>query len=121
MADVVVKRLGEMEASSGGGFVRAAKSLGAESFGMNVLRLPPNYGEYPEHDEAASGQEEVYVVVKGSATLTAGGSEHELTPLAFARVPAGTPRKWVAGGEGATIIAIGGVPGAAYGASSAPQ
>jgi len=120
MADVVVKRLGELETSAGGGFALAAKTLGVTSFGMNVLRLPPNYAEYPEHDEGASGQEEVYVLVKGAARLAAGGEEHELTPLSFARVPAGTPRKWIAGGEGATIVAVGGVPGSAFGGTSVP-
>lgn len=118
MGEVVVKRLGELESAMGGAFALVAKSLGATSFGMNVLRMPPNYADYPEHDEDASGQEEVYVLVKGAARLTAGGEEHDLTPLAFARVAAGVPRKWVAGDEGATIIAVGGVPGAAYGGGS---
>ena len=114
MADVVVKRLGELEASMGGGFAHVSRSLGATSFGMNVLRMPPGYADYPEHDHVESGQEEVYVIVKGSATLTAGGEEHELTPLAFARVAAGVKRKLVAGGEGATIVAVGAIPGAPY-------
>jgi uncharacterized cupin superfamily protein len=114
VSDVVVKRLGELESSLGGGFGHAARTLGVTSFGMNVLRMPPGYVEYPEHDETKSGQEEVYVVVRGSARLVAGGEEHELTPLAFARVAAGVRRKWIAGDEGATIVAVGGVPGATY-------
>ena len=108
---MTVKRLGELESGMGGGFARAGKSLGVTSFGMNVLRMPPGYDGYPEHDETESRQEEVYVLVRGSARLVADGQEHELTPLAFAHVPPGVRRKWLAGDEGATILAVGGVPG----------
>ena len=39
---------------------------------------------------SADGQEEVYTVLEGKATLTVGGEEHELEPGVFARVgPAG--------------------------------
>jgi quercetin dioxygenase-like cupin family protein len=110
VSGVVVKRLGELETSMGGGFGLVAKSLEVTAFGMNVLRLPPDYADYPEHDETTSGQDEVYVVVKGSARLLADGTEHELSPLAFAHVRAGVKRKWLAGAEGATIVAVGGVP-----------
>ena len=113
MAEVVVKRLGELETSAGGGFGLVGKTLGVSAFGINVLRLPPRYADYPEHDEAQSGQDEVYVVVKGAARLVADGAEHELTPLSFAHVPCGVKRKWLAGDEGATIVAVGGVPGGA--------
>jgi uncharacterized cupin superfamily protein len=110
VAGVVVKRLGELETAMGGGFGLVGKTLGVSAFGINVLRLPPGYEDYPEHDEAASGQDEVYVVVRGTARLLADGAEHELSPLAFAHVPAGTKRKWLGGPEGATIVAVGGVP-----------
>ena len=100
MAEVVVKRLGEIETAMGGGFGLAGKTLGVSAFGLNVLRLPPNFEDYPEHDEAGSGQEEVYVVVRGSARLVSDGGEHVLTPLAFAHVPPGVRRKWIAGDEG---------------------
>lgn len=112
MGGVIVKRLGELETSMGGGFGHVGKGLGVSAFGINALRLPPDYDGYPEHDEAESRQDEVYVVVKGSARLVADGEEHELTPLSFAHVPCGVKRKWLAGPEGVTIVAVGGVPGA---------
>lgn len=114
MSGVVVKRVGELEATMGGGFGLVGRSLGVSAFGINVLRMPADYSEYPEHDESESRQDEVYVVVKGSAQLIADGEEHELTPLAFAHVPAGVKRKWIAGAEGVTIVAVGGVPGEAF-------
>ena len=42
----------------------ARKSLGLQSFGMNVVELPP--GEtIPEHTEVESDQEEVFIVLVG--------------------------------------------------------
>ena len=44
----------------------ARKSLGLQSFGMNVVELPP--GEtIPEHTEVESDQEEVFIVLSGDA------------------------------------------------------
>ena len=54
----------------------ARKSLGLQSFGMNVVELPP--GEtIPEHDETGSDQEEVFIVLSGEATMVIDG---ETTP-----------------------------------------
>ena len=92
MADVTVKRLDEFEAIFGGGFRRVRAGLGVNSFGLSVMDFPPGFTQYPEHDHGRDGQEEVYTVLSGSATLTAGGEE----PRARARsVRAGGP----AGGE----------------------
>ncbi len=113
MADVTVKSLDELE-SYAGQFLYAGKGLGVTAWGMNVERLPPNWAEYPEHDHAEEGQEEVYVVLKGSATLNAGGESWELEPGTLARVGAGQKRRIVPGDEGATLLAIGGAPGKAY-------
>ena len=44
----------------------ARKSLGLQSFGMNIVELPP--GEtIPEHTEVESDQEEVFIVLAGEA------------------------------------------------------
>ncbi len=119
MADVTVKRIDELESYDKiekyrGQFRYAAKGLGVTAWGMNVLKLPPNWAEYPEHDHAADGQEEVYVVLQGNATLSADGQTWRLGPGTLARVGPGQKRKIVPGGEGATILAIGGTPGKAY-------
>ena len=53
----------------------ARKSLGLQSFGMNVCELPP--GEtIPEHDETGSDQEEVFIVLSGDATMVIDGEDH---------------------------------------------
>jgi uncharacterized cupin superfamily protein len=52
----------------------ARRSLGLQSFGMNVVDLQP--GErIPEHDETERDQEEVFVVLSGSPTLVVDGEE----------------------------------------------
>ena len=67
MADYTAKRVSEMEAGFQGGFVKARAELGVTAFGMQVIRLPPNFTDYPEHDHAESGQEEVFLPIGGSA------------------------------------------------------
>jgi quercetin dioxygenase-like cupin family protein len=114
MADVTVKRTEEFEPTFGGGMLKARAGLGVNSFGMQILRFPPHADRYPEHDHAEGGQEEVYVVLEGSATLEAGGEQHRLEPGVFARVGPTERRKLATGEEGAVILALGGVPGQTF-------
>jgi uncharacterized cupin superfamily protein len=114
VADVTVKKIEDLEAGMGGGFKYARQGLGVESFGLNVLDIPPGYTGYPEHDHTESGQEEVYIPVAGSATLTAGGEEHRLEPGMMVRVAPGVRRKIVTTDEHVRVIALGGTPGKAY-------
>jgi hypothetical protein len=52
MADYTAKTIREMEAGFGGGFVKARAELGVTAFGMQVIQLPPDFGDYHEHDHA---------------------------------------------------------------------
>jgi len=113
MADVTVKKLSDLD-SYQGQFLFAGKGLGVSSFGMNVLQLPPSWEGYPEHDHADDGQEEVYVVLEGDATLIADGERFLLKPWTLARVGPDQKRKIVPGSDGATILALGGIPGKAF-------
>ena len=115
MADVTIKRFDDLESYNGEGRFRyAAKSLGVSSWGMNILELPARWSDYPEHDHAKDAQEEVYLVLEGSARLQAGGETFELTPGVLARVGPGQKRKIVPGPSGVTLLALGGTPGKAY-------
>lgn len=114
MADVTVKRLEEFEAIFGGGFRRVRAGLGVTSFGLSVMDFPPGFTQYPEHDHGAEGMEEVYTVLSGKATLTAGGEDHELEPGVFARVAPSEGRKISTGEEAARVLAIGAFPGKVY-------
>ena len=114
MADVTVKRTDDFETTFRGGMLKVRAGLGVTSFGMQILRFPPNETRYPEHDHAESGQEEVYIVLEGVATLAAAGEEHRLEPGVYARVGPSEPRKLATGEEGAVVLALGGVPGQAF-------
>ena len=98
----------------GGQFLYAAKGVGVTAWGMNLLRLPPNWPDYPEHDHAEQDQEEVYVILDGKATLHADGESWEMKPGMLARVGSSQKRKFAPSQEGVTILAIGGTPGKAY-------
>ena len=114
MADYTAKRIDDLEAVLGGAFKRARAELGVESFGMQVLDLPPNLEQFPEHDHAASGQEEVYVTMRGTGWIEVDGERVDLDPETIIRVGPQTRRKIYTGDEGMRILALGGVPGAAY-------
>ena len=114
MPDVTVKRTEDFETYFLGALAKVRSGLGVESFGMQLLRMPPNIDRYPEHDHSHDGQEEVYVTLEGMATLIAGGEEHRLEPGVWARVGPGEKRKIVTGADSVTILALGGIPGKAF-------
>ena len=122
MANYAVKRIDEMEAVFGGAFKRARAELGVESFGMQVLDMPAETGDrYPEHDHGEDGQEEVYVVLRGTGEIEIEGERHALEPDVMARVGPGVKRKLFAGPEGVRILALGGVAGKPYEAPEVSQ
>jgi mannose-6-phosphate isomerase-like protein (cupin superfamily) len=114
MAGYTVKRVDDMEAVFRGAFKRARAELGVESFGLQVLDFPPNATQYPEHDHASDGQEEVYFALNGSGEVEIEGERHRIDPETFVRVGPGVKRKIYTGDEPMRLIAIGGVPGRAY-------
>jgi mannose-6-phosphate isomerase-like protein (cupin superfamily) len=114
MSNYTAKQIDEMEAAFGGGLKKARAELGVESFGMQVIDLPPNYTDYPEHDHASDGQEEVYSVMRGSGELDVEGERVALTPDVLVRVGPGIKRKIYPGPEGMRLLALGGVPGSTY-------
>lgn len=117
MSDVTIKHLEQIDPYSGPHaipgirFRPARAALGVNAWGMNVLEIDAGCTAYPEHDHNADGQEEVYFVTRGSATLVVDGTEHALTAGTFARVSATARRKLLPGAEGVTILAIGATPG----------
>ena len=90
----------------------ARNPLGLERSGLSYYKMAPDFRLPFGHRHAE--QEEVYVVLEGSATLVAGGREYPLEPLRLARVAPGITRKILPGDKGVTVLCIGGIPGAAY-------
>jgi uncharacterized cupin superfamily protein len=91
--------------------------LGLTAFGVNVLDIGPDYTT-SDHTESESGQEELYLVLRGSATMLVGlpGQEErvELAPEVVARVAPEARRLFKTGPEGARLLIVGGAPGQAY-------
>src|SRR5438045_4077105 len=103
MADVSVKKIEEVDyykgdkAVPGIRFRPAGRALGVSAWGMNVIEIDPGCEKYPEHDHQKDGQEECYVVLRGSATLRAEGGEQQLEAGAMVRVPPHVKRKFIPG------------------------
>ena len=83
----------------------ARTPLGLENSGASYFKLAPDYRLPFGHTHAE--QEELYVVISGSARFKAGDDIVELAQFDAIRVPGSVPRGMEAGSEGAEIIAIG--------------
>ncbi len=114
MADYTAKKIDEMEAIYGGGFKRARAELGVEAFGMQVIDMPPDFTDYPEHDHSETAQEEVYVVLRGSAEVDVEGDRVPIDSGTMIRVGPSTKRKIYPGQQGVRLLALGGTPGQTY-------
>jgi hypothetical protein len=114
MSDYTAKRIKDMEAGFGGGFVKARAELGVTSFGMQIIQLPPDYADYPEHDHIDSAQEEVFLALGGSGWIDVDGERVELDGETLVRVGPTARRKVYAGPQGLRMLALGGAPGEAY-------
>ena len=95
-------------------FKSAGRQLGVLAWGMNVLEIAAGCELYPEHDHTGDGQQEVYVVLRGSGTLRTSEGEHALAAGDMALVPPEVKRKILPGPEGITVLAIGATPGKVF-------
>ena len=75
----------EMEGSGGATWRLARKTLGAESFGFNVVDIEAG-GQIPAHDHTGDNQEEVFVILEGQGTLVTDGEEHDAPAGTFCRL-----------------------------------
>lgn len=114
MSDYTAKRISDMEAAYGGGFVKVRAELGLSSFGAQVIQLPPNEDRYPLHDHAADGQEELFAVLGGSGWMDIEGDRVELDPETMVRVGPEPKRQVFAGPDGLRMLVLGGIPGKAF-------
>jgi uncharacterized cupin superfamily protein len=96
------------------GFAKLVRAgLGITAFGANVMDLPADYST-ASHDEAESGQQELYVALRGSGSVDIEDERLPLDPDHLVRVDAGTARVLTSGSEGLRVLCIGGIPGGAY-------
>ena len=96
-----------------GKLVRAGLDITA--FGVQIIDFPPDYTSR-SHDEADSGQEELYLALQGSGEIVIGDDEVRLTldPDHVIKVGPGIERKVATGPEGVRLLCVGSVPGRGY-------
>ncbi|MFC4553415.1 MULTISPECIES: cupin domain-containing protein [Halorussus] len=66
--------------------------LDCENLGVSILDVDPGWTG-KEHDHAEDGQEEVYVLLEGEATVTVEGEDVELSAGEALRIPADATRQ----------------------------
>lgn len=118
MADgYTIKHRDEFETMEGSGdstWRLARKALGTSSFGFNLVEVAPG-GQIPEHDEAGSGQHELYIVLEGDATLRIGGEDHPAPAGTFASIEPPVSRTILNRSDaGVTALLIGVHPAGEY-------
>jgi uncharacterized cupin superfamily protein len=93
---VTIRRREDLERN--GNWLLVRRSLGVDSFGINLVDIPP--GErIPEHDETDRDQEEVFFVLEGTPSLVVDGREIEAPAGTFARLDPRLSRTVVNHGE----------------------
>ncbi len=83
----------------------ARRALGGEKLGVSHMKLAPNFRVPFGHRHAQ--QEEVYVLVAGSARIKLDDEIIELEPWDAIRIGSGTMRNVEAGPDGAEYLAFG--------------
>jgi mannose-6-phosphate isomerase-like protein (cupin superfamily) len=83
----------------------ARKPLGLEKSGVSYFRIAPDFRMPFGHRHGE--QEELYLVLSGSARVKLDDEVVELGPMDAVRVPVSTTRGFEAGPEGAEILAFG--------------
>jgi len=104
-----VARLDEIERR--GRDIPVREHLGIQAFGINAFTPGEDGTLVGEHDESGSGQEELYIVVDGSATFEIDGDTVDAPAGTFVFVGPEARRK--ATGDG-TVLCVGAAPGEAY-------
>ncbi len=99
------------------GFAKLVREgLGLSGFGVQIMDLPPNYATV-SHDERTSGQQELYLALRGSGAVVVHGDPEErleLDPEAVVAVGPVVERTLTSGPEGMRVLCVGGTPGRPY-------
>lgn len=103
-----------MEGSGEATWKLARKALGTSAFGFNLVEIAPG-GQIPEHDEAQSGQIELYIVLEGEATMRLEGEDHPAPAGTFVSLEPEAKRTILNRSDApVTALLIGVQPGGGY-------
>jgi quercetin dioxygenase-like cupin family protein len=86
-----------------------ARALEARAVKLNQFDSQPGQAGF-EHDERESGQEEVYIPLRGSGVLRVDGDEVPLEPGRYVLVEPEATRQVVAGPRGLSYAVVGAAP-----------
>ena len=90
--------------------------MGIEGFGAQIMDLPPDYST-KSHNESDSGQQELYVALRGSGAVVVHGDDDQrlaLDPEHLVAVDPEHDRTLTSGSDGLRVLCIGGAPGKPY-------
>lgn len=99
------------------GFAKLVREgLGISGFGVQIMDLPPDY-RTKSHDESGSGQQELYMALRGSGAVLIHGDREDSVKLDPDHVVAVSPevdRTLSSGPDGLRVLCVGGAPGKPY-------
>jgi mannose-6-phosphate isomerase-like protein (cupin superfamily) len=97
-------------------YLSVRQHLGITAFGAAAWTAPAGQCLVPRHSEEAAGydQEELYVMIEGSARFICEGEETVVTPGQLVFVPPNVVREAVALESPTTVLIVGGVAGRPY-------
>jgi uncharacterized cupin superfamily protein len=88
-----------------GKWVLLRRALGLQSFGMNLVEIPPGQ-DIPDHDETDRDQEEVFIFLSGNASMLVEGERHPAPAGTYARFDPRTSRQVVNDGDDTAAVLI---------------
>jgi quercetin dioxygenase-like cupin family protein len=89
-----------------------ARALEARAIRANQFDSAPGQEGFA-HDEVESGQEELYVALRGAGAISVDGESVELAPGRYVLVSPESRRQVIAGPEGLSYLVVGAVAGPA--------
>jgi len=109
----------EPASHSGSNLLPVGHALGFRPAGVNAWKADAGGQLIPPHEE--SGNEELYVVVRGRARFTVGEEEAEAPAGTLVFVPPEVFRTAVAAEDGTIVFVVGGTVGEAFDATTQEQ
>ena len=85
-------------------------SFGLGAFGANAFGGAAGTSVVAEHDERKSGQEELYVVIRGAARFMLNGEKHDMRAISVVAIPDPEVRRAAVATEDGTIVLAVGAP-----------
>ena len=99
------------------GFAKLVREgLGISGFGVQIMDLPPDYSTR-SHSEGESGQQELYIALRGSGAVIVHNEPEERLELDsdhLAAVGPAVERTLTSGPDGMRVLCVGGAPGRPY-------